>query len=1091
MIPTPLSGRVWPRPWRGVPRLLVALLGVLLGAAEPQAPPKTLLREGFTAEREIHGGEVHVYPVELQAGQFLRVSVQEQAIDLIVRLAGPWGKVVTGVDGLPSGEAKEDLAFIATETGSHELRVSVSTESGAGRYSLQVETLGETHEADRVLAEAVRATWEGCTADGLSAGDQVRLLERALDLWQQIGNSKKSAEVLYCLGEARHSLGTNDQAAAADFQRSASLWAQQPGRVSKIQQFTLLLKAGRLLKDEHPTESRSVLEQALALARDLGDPGLQAASLNVLGQLDVAEAEVLAGLERQQQALALAQQAKNRKLEAVILNNLAVAYDQLSEVQKALDSNEKALEIARQNGDQKAETRYLNNLGVEYRSLGNWEKAVGCYRRAAELSRTDKNARGLVLINLAVAYQNLGQLAQARRTFDQARALGHDAQSRRTLIFAEGNLALLLLQMKQPAEAVAHAREAVRLAGSPEEENFSHLVLGKALRAIGDAAGAETKLDNALALAQRRDAHLAQVEIHQILAEMARDKGDLLSARSHVDSAIGLIESRRGRVVDQDLRTSFLASKHDLYELKVSILMALNQRQPDSGLVAEALRTSEQARARGLLEILNEGTDVRQGADPALLAKERRLRGEVNALDLRRWELLATENPDSRKAAEAGQQLDQALEAYGRVRVELQESNPAYAALTQPLPIEVEEIQRRLLDGKALLLEYFLGAERSFLWAVAADSVQSFELPGRGRIEKAARRYYAQLTARNQTGDDGPARHQRIAAADAEAEKAGRELSRLILQPVRKFLNHQPLLIVADGALHYIPFAALPSPATGAPLASRHQILSLPSASVLAVIRRELRDRSPAPKRLAVFADAVFERDDERIARYPLKKTRPGRLHRAPSQGRRGAAAEGQEAAVELPRLHMSHREADAIAALLRPSELYRAEGFAASRAAVLNARLDQYRIVHFATHGVLRTDHPELSKLVLSLYNQRGEGQDGFLRLNDVYNLRLNADLVVLSACQTALGKEIRGEGLVGLTRGFMYAGAARVLASLWSVEDRATAELMGNFYRGMLRKGLTPAEALRQAQLEIAREPAWKSPYYWAGFSLQGEWR
>jgi len=170
---------------------------------------------------------------------------------------------------------------------------------------------------------------------------------------------------------------------------------------------------------------------------------------------------------------------------------------------------------------------------------------------------------------------------------------------------------------------------------------------------------------------------------------------------------------------------------------------------------------------------------------------------------------------------------------------------------------------------------------------------------------------------------------------------------------------------------------------------------------------------------------------------------------------------------------------------------VFKAVGFSASRATVEKGGLDRYRNVHFATHGVLNSRHPELSGLVLSLYNEKGEGQDGFLRLNDIYNLRLNADLVVLSACGTALGKEIRGEGLVGLTRGFMYAGASRVLASLWSVEDRATAELMESFYRGMLREKLTPAAALRKAQLEMAQDPRYKSPYYWAGFSLQGEWR
>ncbi|HXO18828.1 MAG TPA: CHAT domain-containing protein, partial [Thermoanaerobaculia bacterium] len=192
-----------------------------------------------------------------------------------------------------------------------------------------------------------------------------------------------------------------------------------------------------------------------------------------------------------------------------------------------------------------------------------------------------------------------------------------------------------------------------------------------------------------------------------------------------------------------------------------------------------------------------------------------------------------------------------------------------------------------------------------------------------------------------------------------------------------------------------------------------------------------------------------------------------------------------------LHRLRFSGQEADAIAALVPAGQRLKAVSFAASRATALSGELARYRLVHFATHGWLDSRHPELSGLVLSLFDERGEAEDGFLRLADIYDLELHADLVVLSACRTALGKEVRGEGLVGLTRGFMHAGAARVVASLWSVEDRATADLMRRFYEGMLRRRETPAAALREAQLAMAADPRWRAPYFWAGFSLAGEWR
>src|SRR5262249_51029375 len=197
------------------------------------------------------------------------------------------------------------------------------------------------------------------------------------------------------------------------------------------------------------------------------------------------------------------------------------------------------------------------------------------------------------------------------------------------------------------------------------------------------------------------------------------------------------------------------------------------------------------------------------------------------------------------------------------------------------------------------------------------------------------------------------------------------------------------------------------------------------------------------------------------------------------------------DAQQRLQRLLFSRREAEGILALAPGKASFKALDFAANRATTLSSNLGQYRIIHFATHGLLNSQHPELSGIVLSLVDEQGRPQDGFLRLHDVYNLKLSADLVVLSACKTGLGKEVKGEGLVGLTRGFWYAGAPRVVASLWKVDDRATAELMKQFYRRMLVDGLRPAAALRMAQIAMLRRKRWAAPYYWAGFALQGEWK
>jgi CHAT domain-containing protein len=256
-----------------------------------------------------------------------------------------------------------------------------------------------------------------------------------------------------------------------------------------------------------------------------------------------------------------------------------------------------------------------------------------------------------------------------------------------------------------------------------------------------------------------------------------------------------------------------------------------------------------------------------------------------------------------------------------------------------------------------------------------------------------------------------------------------------------------------------------------------HEVVSLPSASVLAVLRRETEGRKPPGKAIAVLADPVFEPDDPRLRPAVRRALRDSGAGRGETLG--------------FPRLAATRQEADAIVAMAPGGMTLRAIDFDASRSTAMSPELAQYRIVHFATHGVFDNENPGLSAIILSMLDEHGQPQDGFLRLHDIYGLHLPADLVVLSACSTALGKQVRGEGLVGIVRGFMYAGAKRVVASLWKVDDDATGELMRDFYREMIEENRSPAAALRQAQLAVWRQNRWRSPFYWAAFVLQGEWR
>ncbi|HBL28487.1 MAG TPA: hypothetical protein DD490_16765, partial [Acidobacteria bacterium] len=391
-----------------------------------------------------------------------------------------------------------------------------------------------------------------------------------------------------------------------------------------------------------------------------------------------------------------------------------------------------------------------------------------------------------------------------------------------------------------------------------------------------------------------------------------------------------------------------------------------------------------------------------------------------------------------------------------RLEAEIRETQDAAG----PAVLSPATIGTGIAAPGTLFLEYFLGEKRSFLWAVEPGRLEVFELAPRARLEEAARRVHTLLASADRT----------LAAAPAEAALS--ELATLLLAPVADRLAGRRLLIVPDGALAYVPFAALPLPEA---LVATNEIAVLPSASILAALRRRA-GRPSAPQTLAVLADPVFEADDARI---------PGGGAAAPPR----TTTRGTLSDAALPRLPFSQDEAEALLALVPPERRLAALGFAAQRTLVSGGTLARYRLLHFATHAVIDPEHPALSALVLSRISPEGRPQEGFLRAADIARLHLPADLVVLSACRTALGKEVRGEGLMGLTQSFFQAGARRVVVSLWPVDDRATAELMARFYRAMLTSGSTPAAALRAAQASLRREPAWRSPAFWAGFILQGD--
>src|SRR6185503_2015284 len=378
------------------------------------------------------------------------------------------------------------------------------------------------------------------------------------------------------------------------------------------------------------------------------------------------------------------------------------------------------------------------------------------------------------------------------------------------------------------------------------------------------------------------------------LARLAFAGGNPSEAFKLIEQAIAATESVRVNLKSQQLRTSFLASVRQYYEFETEVLMRLEQQRPDEGFAAAALKVSEKSRARSLLELLREArAELQQGVDPSLIERESTLRQSIADKAEQQTRLLSGKHTDEQVLA-ASKEIETLTTEYDQIQTRIRQTSPRYAALVQPSPLNVEAIQKQLLDENTLLLEYALGEQKSFVWAVTRDSVKAFELPGRAAIEQEAKSFYHVMT---ETGPSSP--------------QAAANLSRMLLQPLAAELKQKRLVIVADGVLQYIPFSALTLSDGGRPLIVDHEIVTLPSASVLAVLREEFEQRKPASKLLAVFADPVFSANDSRLAQG--SKTAEPANHSSATDVQRSAAEAGLGGLV---RLRFSRQEAEEIAHL-------------------------------------------------------------------------------------------------------------------------------------------------------------------------------
>lgn len=866
------------------------------------------------------------------------------------------------------------------------------------------------------------------------------------------------------------------------------------------------------------------LDQALALFHEALQeeerlkppyPSGVADALNNIGWVLYLKGDYTHALEQLKKALAVAKDEPIPGgpvwLKGRILTNIGAVYSALGNYVMAFKYLQDVLEWGKFHNDKMNQTRALQQLGNLERSWGNLARALECYEEAVRVGREayDQlyNRAYLVeaLNDLATLYAQLRRYDQAHAAFQEALAISHRLSTRRLIGQCLNNLGNLFRDQGKIPEALSYHREAWQMSREAGLIPMMAMALGELgvdyLRSerYQDAVA---YLNRALEVGGPSMTAELKARVYLGLAEAHEKLGEWQKALEYYRLAIESIEQVRLGALTEDRKIGFWQTKQATFEQAISLLHRLHEKDPQSGYDAQAFAYAERGRARAFLDMLTEArVNVQQGLSPQVLEEERAISREMIRLN----KALLREGLSRTERAKLEKDFAGVEERVREFRQRLRLTYPAYADLHSPEPFDLQRVRREVLDERTLLIEFLVGEEKSFLWAISKNESRMVTLPGRAEIERQVKRYRQVITSPPSNGESFN-RYFSLA----------RRLYRVLLEPIEKTLKpYDHLIIVPDGILHYLPFETLVArPVTRKTvqprfLVSSHRISYASSASVLGLLRAGRAESDGKDTRWLAYADPVFR--NHRTGAENAERGRGGDAgtrgdchvsvspaHRV-TKSQRPLRLSGETRLVDVTRslyrrrgmsldpLPYSREEVKSIAALYpkTATKLYVAQE--ATESSVKREKLERYNQLHFATHALIDEEVPARSGVVLSLIGE--EEEDGILQMGEVFNLRLKADMVVLSACQSGLGKLVRGEGLIGLTRAFIYAGASSVVVSLWNVRDRSTAEFMRRFY-GHLRAGKSRVEALRQAKLDLLRSdiPAYRHPYYWAAFVLVG---
>lgn len=984
-------------------------------------------------ERSLAGGGIHRYQLRSEAGWYVRVSVEQRGVDVALHLFGTAGEPLTEVDSPTGDRGFEHISWVAEPGGEYRLEVRAArTAAPDASYRLVVEAHRWATATDRCQVEAERALAQGDVQRRAREWEAaITPYREALRLTRELGDQPGEALALYRLGWVHYQL-------------------------------------------EKWPEAIAELREAADRYQTLGDVRGEGQALNRLGSALYDSGKIDQALAPHERAFELFKSEGYVEGQGAALNNQARVHQASGRLQEALARYEEAIELFKRSVRRRDLGIALCNQGDLYLAQDRRPEARDAYEAALLISQEveDQGLEALALAGLGDLETREGLLTPARAHLERAISLQEGLSQTRPLVAALGALGRVQLEEGQLEAAKGSFDRALSLAqkeANRTDEAFARTNLGRYLQAAGRPEEAVTEYQAALTWFTEIKDLAAVAQAHYGVARARMSQGNPAAAAEEMEVGLPALEDVRANSPNLRLRSAFFASKQHYWELYLEALFRLHEEEPYAGHERRAFDVSERRRARSLLEEIADGeSTVAPSGTQDLLAKTRALRAQINALDRRRRE--SQEAGRTEQASSLEREIRQRLALLDSAQGQLRQAFPRRDGLVHPAPLSLQQLRDRgVLEPNHVLLEISLGEERSFLWVVTVNDLKLHALPGRADLEALARAFAEAVAQPGESAKD-------------RREIAGRELSRLLLLPAAQELDRRRMVIVVpDGALHRVPFAALKVPGTEALaepeqyLVAAHEIVTLPSASVLPALRRGQVPRqvlSHQP-RLAALADPAFSPPGEPSTSVPSDL--------APTARSLGFT--------RLAPLPGARREVEAIVETVHPAPAEVAYGFDATKALLLDPKMSQARILHLATHTLVDPLHPELSGVVLSLFDRDGNPLDGFLRLHEIYDLKLGANLVVLSACETGVGAEQRGEGLLSLARGFFHAGASQVVMSLWKVDDDSTAELMQRFYRQLFEEGSPTALALARAQRELLESGQYQEPYHWAGFVFSGD--